>query len=45
VREIRDFLDTNGGETLKIISKIENEEGIENLESIVDVSDGVMVAR
>jgi pyruvate kinase len=45
VREIRAFLDENGGETLKIISKIENEEGIENLESIVDVSDGVMVAR
>lgn len=45
VREIREFLDTNGGETLKIISKIENEEGIENLVSIVEVSDGVMVAR
>ena len=45
VAEIRDFLDKNGGETLKIISKIENEEGIENLESIVEISDGVMVAR
>lgn len=45
VREIREFLNENWGETLKIISKIENEEGIENLESIVGASDGVMVAR
>lgn len=45
MKEIRDFLDTNGGEALKIISKIENEEGIDNLESIVEISDGVMVAR
>lgn len=45
VSEIREFLDAHGGENIKIISKIENEEGIENLEAIVEVSDGVMVAR
>ncbi|MBP9812295.1 pyruvate kinase [Candidatus Gracilibacteria bacterium] len=45
VIEIREYLDQNGGEQLKIISKIENEEGIENLLSIVEISDGVMVAR
>lgn len=45
VREIREFLDKNGGTEIRIISKIENAEGIENLEAIVKVSDGVMVAR
>ena len=45
VREIRAFLDANGGNEIKIISKIENEEGMENLAAIVDVSDGIMVAR
>lgn len=45
VREIRDFLDTNGGKNIRIISKIENAEGIENLEEIIAISDGVMVAR
>ncbi|GAB0174975.1 MAG: pyruvate kinase [Candidatus Altimarinota bacterium] len=45
VREIREFLDENSGDEIKIISKIENEEGIENLDSIVGISDGVMVAR
>lgn len=45
VREIRSFLDEHGGKEIRIISKIENQEGMENLESIVRVSDGVMVAR
>ncbi len=45
VREIREFLNTNGGENIRIISKIENAEWIENLETIVKISDGVMVAR
>ncbi len=45
VREIREFLDTHGGTEIRIISKIENAEWIENLESIVTISDGVMVAR
>ncbi len=45
VREIREFLDTHGGQDIHIISKIENAEWIENLESIVEISDGIMVAR
>ena len=45
VKEIRNFLDKNWGENIKIISKIENKEAIENLEEIVKKSDGIMVAR
>lgn len=45
VREIREFLDMNGWNGIRIISKIENAEWVENLESIVLISDGVMVAR
>ncbi len=45
VREIREFLDTHGGKDIRIISKIENAEGIENLQEIIAISDGIMVAR
>lgn len=45
VLAVRKLLDENGGNKIKIISKIENKEGIENLQEIVDVSDGIMVAR
>lgn len=45
VREIRDFLTANGGKYIKIISKIENQEGIDNFEEILAETDGVMVAR
>ncbi len=45
VRDLRAFLDSNGGEKIKIISKIENMEGIENFEEILELSDGIMVAR
>lgn len=45
VLDIRSFLDLHGGVDIKIVSKIENQEAIENLEEIVPVSDGVMVAR
>ena len=45
VKALRDLLDANGGERVKIISKIENQEGIDNFESILAVSDGIMVAR
>ncbi len=45
VKDVRKFLDQHGGEQIKIISKIENQEAIENLTDIVKLSDGVMVAR
>lgn len=45
VRDLRSFLDANGGEKIQIISKIENMEGIENFEEILELSDGIMVAR
>lgn len=45
VQEIRKLLDENGGEEIKIISKIESQEGIDNIDEIIEVSDGIMVAR
>lgn len=45
VRDLRNFLDANGGREIKIISKIENLEGIDNFEEILALSDGIMVAR
>ena len=45
VLEIREVLKQNNGEHIKIISKIENREGIDNFDEILNVSDGIMVAR
>ena len=45
VLDIRKFLNENGGEKIKIISKIENASGVEHAETILDASDGLMVAR
>lgn len=42
--EVRKLVEDNGGK-MTIIAKIENKEGIDNLEEIMEVADGVMVAR
>ncbi|PSJ31970.1 pyruvate kinase [Peptostreptococcus russellii] len=45
VIEIRKILEENNASDIQIISKIENQEGVENINSILQVSDGIMVAR
>ena len=45
VYDIRKVLEDHGGEDIKIISKIESQEGVDNIEEIIEASDGIMVAR
>ena len=45
VEDIRACLHQYGGDNIRIISKIENREGVENLDAIIAASDGIMVAR
>ncbi len=45
VKSIRKVLHECGGDGIRIISKIENQEGVDNLEEIIAASDGIMVAR
>ena len=45
VKEIRDILEKNGGQDIKIIAKIENQQGVDNIDSIIEVADGIMIAR
>lgn len=45
VMEIRNLLDKHNAKHIQIISKIENQEGVDNLDEILEASDGLMVAR
>lgn len=45
VLEIRQLLEEHNASHIQIISKIENREGVDNLDEILEVSDGLMVAR
>ena len=45
VNAIREVLRSYGGDSVQIIAKIENQEGVDNIDAILAVADGVMVAR
>ena len=45
IQNVRKVLDENGGKDIQIITKIENVEGLSNLETIVNLADGQMIAR
>lgn len=45
IKQIREILAAKGNSHIKIISKIENQEGVSNMAEIIALSDGVMVAR
>lgn len=45
VKQLRDILHEHGGDQIKIIAKIENNQGIQNIDQIIEAADGIMVAR
>ncbi len=45
IRQVRELLDENGGKDIKIITKVENVEGLEHMEEIVENADVQMIAR
>ena len=45
INQVRKVLDENGGKDIQIITKVENVEGIQNIETIIDLADGQMIAR
>src|SRR5690625_1349736 len=45
VLEIKELLEENDANHIQLISKIENQEGVDNIDSILEVCDGIMVAR
>mgnify|MGYP001625162494 FL=1 len=45
IEKIRTLLERNGGGDIRIIAKIENSAGVENIDEIIKVSDAIMVAR
>ena len=45
VVSLRNFLDENGGKDINLIAKIENRSGVDHVEEICEVADGIMIAR
>ena len=45
INNVRKVLDENGGKDIKIVTKVENVEGLSNMETIVDLADAQMIAR
>ncbi len=45
VKALRDFLDENGGQDIDIIAKIENRSGVDHIDEICEIADGIMIAR
>lgn len=45
IQSVRKFLDENGGSDIDIIAKIENRSGVDNIDEICEIADGIMVAR
>ena len=45
IAQVRKVLDENGGKDVKIMTKVENVEGLENMEAIVEKADAQMIAR
>lgn len=43
--DVRNFLHEHGSDDIDLIAKIENRAGVNNLQSILDVSDGIMIGR
>ena len=45
IREMRQLLNDNGGQEIHIIAKIENQQGVDNIDAIIEAADGIMIAR
>ncbi len=45
IADMRAFLDEHGGGDVELIAKIENRAGVENIDEICEIADGIMIAR